>query len=264
MQQVVWNLLANAIKFTPKGGIVRVTLDREDSHARIVVADNGQGIAQELLPYVFDRFRQADSSTRRNLGGLGLGLSIVKHIVELHGGTVNASSDGEGRGATFIVHLPIPAIQNSTAPGGEESVDTKQAAPERRTAAPVRLDGLRVLVVDDEADGRRLIGRVLAEAGARVTTAGSVREAMAALGIEPPQILVSDLGMPDEDGFDLIRQVRDAGYTAQQLPAVALTAFANKAHADSALARGFQIHVRKPVDADDLITVVASLAGCAV
>jgi CheY-like chemotaxis protein len=260
IQQVVWNLLANAIKFTPKGGKVRVMLDREGSRTRIEVTDNGQGIDQELLPYVFDRFRQAESSTRQNLGGLGLGLSIVKHIVELHGGTVGAKSDGEGRGATFIVHLPIPALRISDAPQRDESANREDAALERRRAA-VRLDGLRVLVVDDEADGRRLIGKVLADVGARTIAAGSVREAMTALEIESPQILISDIGMPDEDGLDLIRQVRDAGYTAQQLPAVALTAFANKDHVDSALLCGFQVHIRKPVDAYELITLVASLAG---
>ena len=259
MQQVVWNLLANAIKFTPRGGNVRVTLDRQDSDVRIVVTDNGQGIDRELLPYVFDRFRQGDSSTQRKLGGLGLGLSIVKHIVELHGGTVEAHSDGEGRGATFIVHLPTRAVRTSVAPPGDGAADGEQSA-ERRAAA-VRLDGLRVLVVDDEVDGRRLVGKALAEVGASVTAAGSVREALAALEIEPPHVLVSDLGMPDEDGFDLIRQVRDAGHTAQRLPAVALTAFANKDHADSALLGGFQIHIPKPVDADDLIAIVARVAG---
>lgn len=260
MQQVVWNLLANAIKFTPKSGNVRITLDRDASQARIVVTDNGQGIDRELLPYVFDRFRQGDSNAQRKLGGLGLGLSIVKHIVELHGGTVEAHSDGEGRGATFIVNLPIQAIPISDAPPGDESADSEHSALERRAAA-VRLDGLRVLVVDDQADGRRLIGKVLANVGASIIAAASVREAMTALEIERPQILISDLGMPDEDGFDLIRQVRDAGYTAQRLPAVALTAFANKDHGDSALLRGFQIHIPKPVDTDDLIAIVADLAG---
>jgi PAS domain S-box-containing protein len=260
IQQVIWNLLSNAIKFTPRGGNVRVTLDREESRTRIVVSDDGQGIDQELLPHVFDRFRQADSSIRRSLGGLGLGLSIVKHIVELHGGTVEARSDGEGRGATFIVRLPLQAIRSSDAPVAGKSVDRERSGLALR-AATVSLEGVRVLVVDDEADGRRLIGKMLAEFGASIVAAGSVREAMATLETEPPQILISDLGMPDEDGFDLIRRVREAGYTAQQLPAVALTAFANKDHVESALLGGFQIHIRKPVDADDLITVVAGLAG---
>ncbi len=260
IQQVVWNLLANAIKFTQKGGNVRVALERKDSHTRIVVADNGQGIDPALLPYVFDRFRQADSSTQQHLGGLGLGLAIVKHIVELHGGTVEARSEGEGRGATFIVDLPIQAVRHFAAPAGEQATGSQASVTEDR-AALMRLDGLRVLVVDDEADGRRLISKVLADVGADIVAVGSVREAMAALRLAPPQILVSDLGMPEADGFDLIRQVRDAGYTPQQLPAVALTAFANKEHAATALQQGFQLHVRKPVDADDLIAVVAGLAG---
>jgi signal transduction histidine kinase/ActR/RegA family two-component response regulator len=259
MQQVVWNLLANAIKFTPKGGKVRVTLDRQDSDVRIVVTDNGPGIDRELLPYVFDRFRQGDSSTQRKLGGLGLGLSIVKHIVELHGGTVEAHSDGEARGATFIVHLPTRAVRTWVASPGHGAADGEQ--PAERRAGAVRLDGLRILVVDDEVDGRRLVGKALAEVGASVTVAGSVREALAALEIEPPHVLVSDLGMPDEDGLDLIRQVRNAGHTVQRLPAVALTGFANKDHADSALLGGFQIHIPKPVDADDLIAIVARVAG---
>jgi CheY-like chemotaxis protein len=265
MQQVAWNLLSNAIKFTPKGGLVRVTLDRKDSDVRIVVSDNGEGIDAELLPNVFDRFRQADNSTRRRLGGLGLGLSIVKHIVELHGGTVEAKSEGQGRGATFIVHLPIQAISASIAARietlreGEQKIGAPAVADDRMLAT-ARLDGLRILVVDDEADARRLVSKVLAEAGASTMLAGSVREAITALKTERFQVLLSDLGLPDEDGFDLIRQVRDSGYTAQQLPAVALTAFANKTHAHNALLGGYQIHVPKPVDPGELVAVVASLA----
>jgi PAS domain S-box-containing protein len=266
IQQVVWNLLSNAIKFTPNGGRVQVTLDREESHARIAVSDNGQGIEPGLLPYVFDRYRQADGSTRRRLGGLGLGLSIVKHIVEQHGGTVEASSEGEGRGATFIVRLPIQAVRisaeptNADASGGGSELN-EQAAPDRRerTGSGLRLDGVRVLVVDDEPDALRLVGKVLEEAGASITMTGSVREAMAVVEKESPHVLVSDLGMPDEDGFDLIRWVRDAGHTAERLPAVALTAFANKRLEEKALQGGFQIHVSKPVHPDDLIAVVAGL-----
>jgi PAS domain S-box-containing protein len=252
IQQVIWNLLSNAIKFTRNGGRVQVTLDREGSHARIMVSDNGQGIEQGLLPYVFDRYRQADSSTRRTFGGLGLGLSIVKHIVEQHGGTVEASSDGEGCGATFIVRLPIEAVRiSANAPDAGD--------PQQRARPGVRLDGLRILVVDDEADALRLVGKVLTDAGASVTMAGSVREARAAVEKEPPHVMISDLGMPDEDGFDLIRWVRNAGHTAEHLPAVALTAFANKGLERSALLGGFQVHISKPVDPDDLITVIASL-----
>lgn len=261
LQQVVWNLLSNAIKFTPKGGCVQVVLDREESQARISVSDNGQGIERGLLPYIFDRFRQADSSTRRKLGGLGLGLSIVKHIVELHGGTVEARSDGEGSGATFVVRLPIQAVGNFSRSTDVHPSEGKHVTRERREhmGTDIRLNGVRILVVDDEADALRLVGKVLAEAGASITVAGSVREAMVALENEVPQVLISDVGMPDEDGFDLIRWVRGAGHTAKQLPAVALTAFANSGHEHSALLAGFQIHVPKPVDPNHLIAVVASL-----
>jgi len=262
IQQVVWNLLSNAVKFTPKGGCVHVVLDREESQARITVSDNGQGIEPGLLPYVFDRFRQADSSTRRKLGGLGLGLSIVKHIVEHHGGTVEARSDGEGRGATFIVRLPVQAVQISSKTADVDPPSKgEQATRERqeRLETAIDLSGIRILLVDDEVDALRLVGKVLAEAGASITMAGSVSEAMVAVEKEVPHILISDLGMPDEDGFDLIQWVRGAGHTAEQLPAVALTAFANKGNEDSALLSGFQIHVPKPVDPDSLIAVVASL-----
>ena len=252
IQQVIWNLLSNAIKFTRKGGRVQVTLDREGSHTRIRVSDNGQGIERGLLPYVFDRYRQADSSTRRTSAGLGLGLSIVKHIVEQHGGTVEASSEGEGCGATFVVRLPIQAVGISAkAPDAGE--------PHQRARPDVRLDGLRILVVDDQADALRLVGKVLADVGANITMAESVRDAMAAVENQPPHVMISDLGMPDEDGFDLIRRVRAAGYTAEQLPAVALTAFANKRLERNALLGGFQVHIPKPVDPDDLITAIASL-----
>jgi PAS domain S-box-containing protein len=259
IQQVIWNLLSNAIKFTPKGGTVGISVDRQDSDVRIVVRDSGQGIDAELLPYVFDRFRQADSSTRRSHGGLGLGLSIVKHIVELHGGAVTATSDGAGRGATFTVSLPMHGIRNSDAAPNSGSVDSLRTAAAPRFPHVPRLDGLRVLVVDDDPDGRHFISKVLADVGAVVIPVGSAREALVALDTASPQMLVSDLGMPEEDGFDLIRRVRHAGHTPELLPAVALTAFANKDHADSALQNGFQLHMGKPVDADDLIAAVAGL-----
>jgi PAS domain S-box-containing protein len=262
IQQVVWNLLSNAIKFTPKGGCVQLVLDREESQARISVSDNGQGIEPGLLPYVFDRFRQADSSTRRKLGGLGLGLSIVKHIVEHHGGTVEARSAGEGRGATFIVRLPIQAVQISSGPADVVPSEREQEATRERReriGTDIDLSGVRILVVDDEVDALRLLSKVLAETGASITMAGSAREAMEAVEKEVPHVLISDLGMPNEDGFDLIQWVREGGHTAEQLPAVALTAFANKRHEDRALLGGFQIHIPKPVDPDHLIDVVTSL-----
>ncbi len=261
IQQVVWNLLSNAVKFTAKGGKVSVTLGREQSSALIQVSDSGYGMRPDLLPYVFDRFRQADSSTRRRFGGLGLGLSIVKQLVELHGGSVEAQSEGEGRGSTFTVRLPIRAVRIDEC--GEEP---EAAAPESEavTASPVpglRLDGLRVLAVDDEPDARRLIAKVLEEAGATVTSAASVAEAMQALAEAHPNVLVSDIAMPEQDGLDLIRQVRAAGYTARDLPAVALTAFARKEDQRQVLLAGFQVHVVKPIDPHDLTVIIASLAG---
>ena len=265
IQQVVWNLVSNAVKFTPKGGRVDVTLSRDKSSIQIQVSDDGQGISAELLPRVFDRFHQADSSTRRKFAGLGLGLSIVKHIVEAHGGTVEANSPGEGKGSTFTVRLPVRAVrigEDERAAG----IATGEREPEDGAAItarfpPVRLDGLRVLVVDDEADARGVLVMVLEKAGAIVTAVGSVREALEALAGTAPDVLVSDLGMPDQDGFDLIRQVRDHGYDARDLPAVALTAFVQKDDARLALLAGFQVHVPKPVDPHDLTSVVASLAG---
>lgn len=262
MQQVIWNLVSNAIKFTPRGGKIRVALAREQSSLRIDVSDNGQGISADLLPYVFDRFRQADSSSRRKFGGLGLGLSIVKHLVEMHGGTVAAQSDGEGQGSTFTVLLPVRAVQ--MLPDAVEVVNDDVTAAGPRLPL-VRLDGLRVLVVDDEADARRLLEKVLAGAGAVVTPAASAAEALEALAKQPASgavnVLVSDLGMPDQDGYDLIREVRRRGLHAKDLPAVALTAFVHRDDAREAVLAGFQVHIPKPVDPHDLTAIIASLAG---
>ena len=270
IQQVVWNLVSNAVKFTPKGGRVDVTLSREKSSFQIQVKDNGQGISSDLLPRVFDRFRQADSSTRRRFAGLGLGLSIVKYIVEAHGGTIEADSPGEGKGSAFTVRLPIRAVRiGEEGEEGKVAINTGEGEPEGvASVAPivprlplVRIDGLRVLVVDDEADARRVLVLVLEQVGAIVTAAGSVREAIEALPKARPDVLVSDLGMPGQDGFDLIRQVRDEGHDARDLPAVALTAFVQKDEAHLALLAGFQVHVPKPVDPHDLTSVIARLAG---
>jgi PAS domain S-box-containing protein len=253
IQQVVWNLMSNAVKFTRKGGSIRVGLTREGPVARIEVTDTGVGISREFLPHVFDRFRQADGSTRRKYGGLGLGLSIVKQLVELHGGSVDVRSEGEGRGSTFTVTLPI-----------EAACEALMAAPvpaSTGTGVPVRLDGVRIVVVDDEADARRLLTRVLGEAGASVTAAGSAAEAIRAVESLRPHVLVSDIAMPEADGYDLIREVRGKGHSVQTLPAVALTAFAGKGYAQTALLAGFQVHVAKPIDPYELIAVVGSLAG---
>ena len=271
IQQVVWNLVSNAVKFTPRGGMVRVTLARDQSTLRIQVTDTGQGIAAELLPFVFDRFRQADSSTRRRFGGLGLGLSIVKHLVELHGGTAEARSAGAGKGATFTVRLPIRAVRIGEDPdeprraatgiGERAGADTQADDAQGADVPLVRLDGLRVLVVEDEPDARRLLVKVLEAVGATVTAAASADEALDALPKVHPDVLVSDLGMPDQDGFDLIREVRRRGHNAKDLPAVALTAFVYKDDQRQTLLAGFQVHVPKPVDPRDLTAVIASLAG---
>ncbi len=268
LQQVVWNLLSNAVKFTPSGGKVSVTLGRERSNLRIQVADTGQGISADLIPYVFDRFRQADSSTRRKFGGLGLGLAIVKHIVEAHGGSVHAESPGEAKGSTLTVLLPIRALRvaEDLQPGlpATDTAYSRREELEARAAAEyklVRLDGMRVLVVDDEPDALNLLARVLEEAGATVMAASSASHALELLSKMRPEVLVSDLGMPDEDGFDLIRQVRSRGLHPRDLPAVALTAFVSKEDQRAALLAGFQVHVSKPIDPHDLTAVIASLAG---
>jgi signal transduction histidine kinase/ActR/RegA family two-component response regulator len=265
IQQVVWNLVSNAVKFTPKGGRVDVSLARDQSSVQIQVRDTGQGISPDLLPYVFDRFRQADSSKRRKFAGLGLGLSIVKYIVEAHGGTIEAVSAGEGHGSTFTVRLPIPAVsvraerdheEGAESPSEVEPADAADDA-ERPT---VRLDGVHVLVVDDEADARRVLAVMLERAGAVVTTADSARAAIEALANGRPHVLVSDIGMPDQDGFDLIRQLRDDGREIRDVPAVALTAYVQKEDAHLAQAAGFQVHVPKPVDPHQLTAVIARLA----
>ncbi len=269
IQQVVWNLLSNAIKFSRKGATIRVTLTREASSLQIMVSDNGQGISPELLPYIFERFRQADTGTRRTFGGLGLGLSIVKHLAEMHGGTAEAHSAGEGHGATFTVRLPIKALHindldaehSSAKKDGDTATSVTTSDP-----PPVRLDGLHVLVVDDEADARRMLVKVLEGVGARVTTAGSAAEALTVLASatekdKVPQVLVSDVGMPEQDGYDLIREVRRRGYNAGELPALALTAFAYDSDAREAESAGFQIHIPKPVNIYELTAAISLLAN---
>ncbi len=254
LQQVVWNLLANAIKFTPRGGRVRVALDGDGSLARIVVSDTGKGVSPDFLPYIFDRFRQADSTTTRRHGGLGLGLAIVRHLVELHGGTVGVESAGDGCGATFTVCLPIAAVRHGD--HGRPRFPAEQA-PER---LPV-LEGLCVLVVDDQADARESVTAVLEERGAHVVVVASAAEALEAIERYRPQVLVSDIGMPGEDGYELIRKVRALRpEEGGRIPAAALTAYARIEDRAQALQAGYQIHVPKPVDPAALIAVVARLA----
>jgi signal transduction histidine kinase len=258
LEQVIWNLTSNAVKFTPEGGRVRVTLSRINSHLEITVADTGKGISADLLPYVFERFRQGDGVTTRGHTGLGLGLAISKQLVEMHGGTIRAESGGDGQGATFTVRLPVlpvPATRERPATMTGDDAGAKWGP------ASVRLSGIRVLVVDDDADARQLTRRVLSETGAETREVGSVPEALAAVDEYKPQVLVSDLGMPAQDGFELIRQVRSRGLTYHELPAVALTAFARTEDRRRALLAGYQVHLAKPVDPSELTAVIATLVG---
>jgi len=258
LQQVVWNLLSNAIKFTPTGGRVQVRVERVGSHMEVVVSDTGKGIQADLLPYVFDRFRQEDSSSTRRHGGLGLGLALVKYIVELHGGTVGAESAGVDRGATFVVRLPLTA--RLVLQGG-----AKERRPGHWSAAAGGVDGiegLRVLVVDDEAEAVELFTRVFTQHGAEVIAAKSTAEAIALLPAKRPDVLVCDIEMPGADGYALIRNVRAlAPQAGGSIPAVAVTAYGSADDRIRLLAAGFQMHVPKPVDPAELITVVASVAG---
>ena len=259
LEQVLSNLISNAVKFTPHGGRVDVRIARDGPSARIIVEDSGIGIAPEFVSQVFDRFRQAESTTRRAHGGLGLGLSIVRHIVEMHGGAVKAESPGVGRGATFTVTLPL--ISSACHAVRSDRLKSKS----RSTAAPVELNGVRVLVVDDDPDARELLESALHESGADVRAVPSVRAALVELPRFLPDLILSDIGMPEEDGYALIRQVR-ARERAEggHVPAVALTAFASQADREQALALGFEEHLTKPTSPAELARTVARLVGKAV
>lgn len=258
LQQVVWNLLSNAVKFTPPGGHVEVSLQRIDSHIQITVSDTGQGISPEFLPHVFDRFRQADQASTRQHGGMGLGLSIVRHLVELHGGSVAANSDGPGQGATFVVRLPISGVYYVDKEEGRihSATTTYNLAP----AAGDRLDGIRILIVDDDADTREFLKAGLEYCGAEVLVTTSAYEALPALTTNLPDIMISDIGMPLADGYELIQRVR--ALPPQQggkIPAVALTAYARFEDRLKALKAGYQMHVPKPVELTELVAVITSL-----
>jgi PAS domain S-box-containing protein len=260
LQQVVWNLLSNAIKFTPKGGRVQVRLERVNSRIEITISDTGGGIKAEFLPHVFERFRQADQKTTRQHGGLGLGLAIVRHLVELHGGTVEADSPGEGQGATFVVKLPVVPLYQKESPAERVHPAARDAPPNYDCLE--RLDGLKVLVVDDEVDTRELFKAGIGQCGAEVLTAGSAREALATLEEMRPDLLISDIGMPGEDGYELIRQVRALpAERGGRIPAIALTAYARMEDRLRALRAGYQMHISKPVELAELVTVMASLIG---
>jgi signal transduction histidine kinase len=254
LQQVIWNLASNAVKFTPKGGRVQVVLARANSHVEIRVSDTGEGIAPEFLPHLFQRFTQADSSPAREHTGLGLGLALVKQLVEMHGGSVRAASDGVGKGATFVVDLPL-AIMHA-----EEQAP--RAHPRAYTVPPEiddeRLTGLRLLLVDDETDALEMTQRVLEDYGAEVVTVASADEGLALLAAESFDVLISDIGMPRKDGYQFIVDVRRRGL---RLPAAALTAFARSEDRTRALLSGYQAHVTKPVEPAELLATIVSLTG---
>ena len=257
LQQIVRNLLANAIKFTPNGGDIQVRLERNDSHIAITVNDNGQGIAPELLPHVFERFRQADSSNTRSNGGLGLGLAIVRQLVELHRGTVTAESSGDNAGTTFRVMLPLPSfyeVPNAEKTGPESGRNSP-------TTGPHSLSGLRVLVVDDELDTRELVAAVLTTCGAEVVSLGSATEALDQMERQRFDLLISDIGMPEMNGYDLIGRIRQlAEEDGGRTPAIALTAYAGIDDRKRALAAGYEMHIAKPFAPAELISAATFLA----
>ena len=260
LQQVIWNLLSNSIKFTPPGGRIDISLNYSDFQAEIQVKDTGKGISSDFLPYVFDRFRQSDGTKTKSNPGLGLGLAIVRHLVELHGGTISATSPGEDQGSTFTVRLPLQTNLKPT------DIAIEPVAPPTSPTSPTppSLASVRVLIVDDEPDIRQLFRIVLEEYGAEVTDTGSVRETLSIFRNNPGgyDVLVSDIGLPEEDGYMLIRQIRELSPEAGgQIPAVALTAYTGEAEETAALAAGFQIHIAKPIEPDQLVSVVGSLAG---
>jgi CheY-like chemotaxis protein len=246
--------LSNAVKFTPHGGKIHVRVLRDDSNATVTVSDTGQGIDPEFLPRVFDRFRQADSSTTRSFGGLGLGLAIVRHLVELHGGTVSAESDGVGKGATFSVSFPL--ITDRVEPCAVMQSGEIHASELRS------LDGLRVLLVDDEMETREIISTVVERTGAEVKTCTSAREALSELVDWRPHVILSDIAMPDEDGYSFINRVRSLPQDeGGDTPAAALTAYARDEDRRQALAAGYQMHIAKPIGAGQLVNMIAKLAG---
>jgi CheY-like chemotaxis protein/nitrogen-specific signal transduction histidine kinase len=257
LQQVIWNLLSNAVKFTPRGGRVQLRLQRVNSRVEVTVSDTGIGIREDFLPHLFERFRQGDSTTTRSHGGLGLGLAIARRIVELHGGRIQAFSPGEGQGSTFRVELPIMIVH-------AEVDSERRVHPRAEGHRPVvefpTLPDISVLAVDDDPDALGLVREILETAGARVRTATSVRDALQSIEGEVPDVLVSDLGMPGLDGFDLIQRIRQMEGPAKEMPAAALTAYARSEDRAKALRLGFEMHLAKPIDPSELVAAVGSLA----
>lgn len=258
LQQVFWNLLSNSIKFTPKGGSVRVVMGRVNSHVEVSVIDSGQGMSAEFLVHAFDRFRQSDSADTRKSAGLGIGLSLVKYLVEMHGGSVEARSEGEGRGSTFVVKLPSMALQESDSDNQSHitAVLSGTTGP-----AKISLAGLKLLVVDDDRDSRELLQHLLTDRGAEVASAESAAEALELIQRVCPDVLISDIGMPGGNGYELIGRARMLGEGAARVPAIALTALSRLEDRTRALLAGYQLHLAKPVDPNELVVAIASLAG---
>ena len=259
LRQVIWNLLSNAIKFTQRGGSVNIDLRCVEGTARLTVSDTGEGISAEFLPYVFDRFRQAEGSISRKQGGLGLGLAVVRHLVELHGGTISAESDGIGHGSVFVVDLPLAQERRDPARAEERRREVERR---RSRSGAIRLDGVHVLLVEDDDDSRKLLGTMLKRYGARVTSTKSAAEALNVFSDEAPDVMISDIGMPDEDGYELIRKIRALpGEEGGLTPAIALTGYASRKDRERALTAGYQQHMAKPIEQADMIAAIASLIG---
>ena len=259
LQQAVGNLLANAVKFTPAGGSIRVELSRSEQSVSVLVRDTGKGIAKPFLPHVFDRFRQEDDAATRRHSGLGLGLALVRHIVAAHQGSVNAHSEGEGRGASFTITLPCDEMRRSSV-GGESDRPTPQPTVVDHGLPIGRLSNVQILVVEDDEDARDLLVTVLTQQGAKVSEAGSAAEALVRVAQSSPDVMISDIGLPGEDGYELIRAIRARGFTPATLPAIALTAYSRREDQRLALQAGFQAHVAKPVEPAILVAAVADAA----
>jgi CheY-like chemotaxis protein/anti-sigma regulatory factor (Ser/Thr protein kinase) len=260
LQQIFWNLLSNAVKFTPQHGHVRVEASRVGEQVRVSVSDSGIGITSEFLPHIFDRFRQADGSTTRVHGGLGLGLSIVKHLVQLHAGEVTVESGGKNQGSTFTVTLPLGAAEST------DEIENDGAIKPERDGLPAGfsriLEGMRILVVDDEADSRELVSAILTRCGGQVRSCETAAEALKTFRDWKPDVLVSDIGMPIEDGYSLIQKLRKQRMKlAREIPAVALTAYATEADRARAISAGFQAHVAKPIEPETLVKSIADATG---
>jgi len=250
LQQIIWNLLSNAVKFTPRGGSIMVTVHADEDWITVSVADTGEGIAPEFIPHIFERFRQADNSTTRVHGGLGLGLSIVHHLVESHGGTIRAESPGRGQGATFTLRLPL---------GSGVRLERSLSASMAPSGATLR--GVRVLLVDDDVDSRELVAELLQQRAAEVVAAGSVSDAIERIRDSRPHVIISDIGMPKEDGYVLATRLRTMGEAGSDIPAIALTAYVGEKDGERALAAGFDAHLGKPVDPAELVDMVARLSS---